>query len=46
MLLQFNLNILEAKNALKNKNSMSKKEISFWNKQIKTNQKKQKFFSL
>ena len=46
MLLQFNTKILEAKNALKNKSSMSKKEISFWNKQIKNNQEKQKLFSL
>tara|TARA_R110000796_G_scaffold140180_1_gene256343 strand:- start:30 stop:185 length:156 start_codon:yes stop_codon:yes gene_type:complete len=41
-----NRDILEAENALKNISSISKKEICFWNKQIKTNQEKQKFFSL
>jgi hypothetical protein len=46
LLNKYKREILEAKNALKNRSSMTKKEISFWSKQIKTNQEKQKFFEL
>jgi hypothetical protein len=46
MLLQFDQNIKEAKRALKNKNLMTKKEVSYWLKQIKTNEQKKKLFKL
>jgi hypothetical protein len=46
MLTQFNKNIEEAKNALKNKHLMSKNEISYWNKQIKVNQQKKEKFKI
>ena len=46
MLLQFDQNIKEAKNALKIKHLMNKTEITYWNKQIKINEQKKKLFTL
>ena len=46
MILQFNQNIKKAKEALKNKNLMTRKEVIYWNKIIKTNELKKEKFNL
>ena len=42
---QLNNAISEAKNALKLKKSMNKKEISYWNKQIRESKKRLQIYS-
>ncbi len=43
---QIKTKIVEAEKALNNRHLMTRKEVSFWNRVIKTNKEKLKFFNI